>query len=218
LNLLLFGCVSSSPVLFYAKPAYVVILSSGSFKPQEKASYCTGLILDPKHILSVYHCKYSKSLKLGEKVFSFKLVAQDFDKDLVLFESTEDIKLLVYPLVSSISYTSQALFFGNCSYQPFHVPRTLTYFGWYIRGGEVLDIWNVVQDSQDFENPRNYLCPGDSGGGILQGDNVVGLITSIRQDREIFVDFGREIKAGRQGYFVPSQTIQEFLNEHPYHQ
>lgn len=205
----LLSCSSLSQKENSYKPPYVLPLSSGSFVSGEIASFCTGMLLNPKEIISVYHCRFSKNTLFGTKILSLKKIKQDSSKDLVLFELEEEIKLSVFPEIQSIDLNSEALFFGNCTYQGFYVPRTLNYFGFYWTVYGNFDLWTVIQNPLDEENPRNFLCPGDSGGGVLQGNKLVGLITRIREDRVVYI--GKEVKLGKLGYFVPPAQIKEFL-------
>lgn len=207
----LVSCSSLSQKETSYKPPYILPISSGNFIQGVSASYCTGVLLNPKQIISVYHCKYSKNLLFNSKVIKIKLIKQDAYKDLILFELEEKITLFVFPKVHGVDLYSEALFFGNCVYQGFYVPRTLNYFGFYWTTFGEFDLWTVLQNSFDEENPRNFLCPGDSGGGVLQGNNLVGLLTRIREDREVYI--GKSVKLGRLGYFISPQAIEEFLED-----
>lgn len=207
---------SSTPA-YYIKPPYVLTLSSGKFSDKSYDSYCTGILIDPKHILSVNHCKGSKNVWIEYVIYPLQVIKEDHLLDLVLFEVKGRITSIAeFPTISAIDLGSYNAFWGNCTLQKIRYDtRVLMYitsvYGLY-GGTPNLNVWNVVKR----DGSINLLCPGDSGGGLFQrneeetGLRLVGLLTSVIPDHEVE---SSGLFWGTQGFFVSYENIREFLDE-----
>lgn len=196
LILLLSACISPAETKM---PAYFVMLVQ--IAPNVSAR-CSGIALDQWTILTANHCLDRGTLRIETQYGQTSLVytAQRFpEHDLALVYSMFPLSLPEYARLGVANTYLPASLFGVCPQHFSHVPRETNFStsDWTNKNNISCEKW-IVQSS---------ACGSDSGGLLVQDNQVIGLTIAIKN---WWPSSGT--LEGKEVCVVPSQVIMETIS------
>ena len=198
------GCVSLLPE---GVPPYLVLLTSAY--PSTKGR-CTGVLIANDAILTAAHCAdiADRAATMGGFEAKIQGIAK-IDEGLDLAILTPDRGLVVdrYASFAGADDDLAGVLYGACPWYFITSGRVVWYMGeeevrpFGVAGRIRYQVWDVPVNPV---GPR-YICGGDSGGVVLQGDTVVGLTSAVQATWWFPV--------GTRVYAIPGETILAFIKD-----
>lgn len=195
ITLILSACTPTSTI----DNDFVVMLTSALPNP---ANRCTGFLIDDSHVITANHCTKSNLIRVvtvyGEES-SFDTVKQWEENDIALLKTSTPLHVSKYATISTPNPLMIGHAIGMCPEFMGMTEREVLY------KKETRILANPGPLPLDVIQWKSFsaICGGDSGGVILQGGEVVGLINAT----EMWFLFA----IGESAYATSGQTINQLL-------
>lgn len=135
-------------------------------------SRCTGVLLDAGHILTANHCAWLSRVETQYGQESYVLpIAEWPEIDIAILASIVPLHANRYAQLTPPDTTKPALIYGVCPHHWSHIARVANYLFDIVLNGQPTQYWVSGVG----------ICGGDSGGTLVQDENVVAII--IEGDR-----------------------------------
>lgn len=204
---LMLGCTVENDVS--VAPPYVVMLTNGTVVNNKR---CGGVAIDAFHVLSAMHCnklqgprrvvtKYLQEANLIE-------IQMDLYSDLVLYKTSAPLYISEYAQFAEPSKSAVSAMYGMCTYYPSFVAR---FFSLVHRGMPVMTGDNVMRSLDTWSSVLHKACMSDSGGAVIQGGKVVGIVHGVVYDNLVLNPIGNVMFTIGYGHITSflSQALKE---------
>lgn len=197
ISLLVLCACSAAPSL---PNDYIVMLTP--FYP-DSTSRCTGFLIDESHIVTANHCTakgiLSRVVTIYGEESNVEIVKQWADKDIALLKTTNPLHASQYATIAAPTHLLPADAMGMCPLYMGLTGRSVT----LKESTDILANPGPLKLHVDQWVGLNTICGGDSGGVIVQGGQVVGLINAT----ELFYFFA----IGNSAFATSGETINKLI-------
>ena len=168
---------------------------------------CTGFMVKPDVVVTAGHCVRMQRVVTygGQEATVDERVESDFT-DLAAYRLKSPLVLSFWPKLGEPNEEEPARFFGLCPRQWGGNARWGYFQGsmrWpYENSGPYLQEWLMAEGYRS----SNMVCGGDSGGIIMQGDKVVGVIVAT------YIEYFGQL-ASDEVIAVPVEYVEDLIDK-----
>lgn len=170
---------------------------------------CTGAVIDATHVLTAAHCLNSVRrvitpwgqeawIEASESWPEYDIAVLTVDRTLIVERNAE---------LGNAALNTPGYIYGTCPYYWGHQARTVFYGGLVDSPSPdhefkmTYGAWYAAARHGD----ENKICGGDSGGVVMQGNKVVGIISAIDSELPFW-------PLGSMVFTIPGATIHEVIH------